>query len=65
MSDPQKKYRVYCYDAANKMVTADWIEAPSDEEVIARVEAAGFGTKCEIWEGKRLVARLEAERRTG
>jgi hypothetical protein len=63
MSDPLKSYRVYCYDGARKIVTADWIEAASDEEAIANAQAAGFGSKCEIWEGRRLVAQLEDERR--
>jgi hypothetical protein len=62
MSGTQKSYRVYCYDAVNKLVTADLIKAASDEAAIASVEADGFGTKCEIWDGNRLVARLEGER---
>jgi len=65
MSAPAKTYRVYCFDLAHKQVTADLVEAASDEEAIAKAEAAGFGTKCEVWEGKRLVAQLEAERLTG
>ena len=64
MSDPQTTYRVCCYDAAHKIVTADWLEAANDEEAIAKATAAGFGSKCEIWDGKRLVAELEAERRS-
>jgi hypothetical protein len=63
MATPQKVYRVYCYDQANKVVTADWLEAECDQEAIAKAEAAGFGTKCELWDGKRLVAELEGERR--
>ena len=63
MSDPSKSYRVYCFDAARHLVSADWIEAASDEEAIAKAEAMGFGDKCEIWDGKRLVAQLDAERR--
>lgn len=59
MSTPEKNYRVYCYDGAHKIVTAEWIEAANDEEAIAKAVAAGFGSKCEIWEGKRLVAQLE------
>ena len=67
MSGPQKAapprtYRVVCYDAANRLVTADLIEAASDEDAIASAQAAGYGTKCEIWHGSRLVAHLEAER---
>lgn len=62
MSEPQKRYRVYCYDGASKVVTADFIKASSDEEAIAKAEARGFGSKCEIWDGKRLVAQLGQER---
>ena len=65
MSAPSKIYRIYCYDAAEKSVSADEIEARSDEEAIALVEAEGFGSRCEIWDGDRLVAQLNAERRTG
>jgi hypothetical protein len=64
VSVPEKIYRVYCFDIAPKSVTADFIKAASDEEAIAKAKAAGFGSKCEIWDGKRLVAQLEAERRT-
>ena len=35
----------------------------SDEEAVAKAQAAGFGSKCEIWDGRRLVAQLEGERR--
>jgi hypothetical protein len=58
-----KTYRVYCFDAAHKVVTADWLKAPNDEEAIAKAQAQGFGTKCELWDGKRLVAQLQDERR--
>ena len=63
MSRSTTTYRIYCYDGANKVVTADWIEAASDQEAIAKAEAAGFGSKCEIWDGRRLVAQLQGERR--
>ena len=63
MPQPQKTYRVYCYDPDRRDVSADWIKAASDEEAIAIAEAAGFGSMCEIWDGKRLVARLEDKRR--
>ena len=63
MSNALKTYRVYCYDAVMKVVSADLIEAHDDEEAIARAKAAGFATKCELWKGDRLVASLEEERR--
>lgn len=65
MSTAPKTYRVYCYDMALNSVSADLIRAVDDADAIAKAEAAGFGSKCEIWDGKRLVAQLQAERRTG
>lgn len=62
-SSPDSQYRVYCFDAASKIVSADWIDASSDEEALAKAEAKGFGSQCELWQGKRLVASLTAERR--
>ena len=61
MSSPNRTYRVYCFDAARRMVTADFIEAVSDEDAIAKAESKGFGSKCEIWDGRRLVAELVEE----
>lgn len=63
VSTPLKTYRIYCYDVGPRIVTAEFIEAVDDADAIARAQAAGFGSKCEIWDGKRLVAQLEAERR--
>jgi hypothetical protein len=62
MSTPPKTYRVYCYDMDRKVVTADFIKADNDDDAIAQAEAAGFGSKCEIWDGKRLVAQLDGDR---
>ena len=62
MSDTQRVYRVYCYDSVRNVVSSDQIQATNDEDAIAQAHAAGFGTKCEIWEGDRLVAKLEAPR---
>ena len=58
-----KTYRVYCFDGAHNIVTADLIEAVDDHDAIAKAKVAGFGSKCEIWEATRLVAKLEGERR--
>ncbi len=63
MSVPLKTYRVYCFDLARKVVTADFIKAANDDDAIAKAEASGFGTKCEVWDGSRLVAQLDAARR--
>lgn len=58
MSEPKKTYRVYCYDSVHKVVSVELISAASDEDAIAEAEAQGFGSRCEIWDGRRLVAHL-------
>jgi hypothetical protein len=63
MSSHLKTYRVYCYDARMKTVSSDFIDAATDEEAIAQAEARGFGSKCEIWDGNRMVAKLDDEER--
>lgn len=65
MSGPKKTYRVYCLDASEQMVTAELIEAASDEDAIAQAQANGFGDKCEIWQARRLVAELRSELMAG
>jgi hypothetical protein len=60
---PLKTYRVYCYDRALNAVSADFIQAIDDADAIAQAEAAGFGSMCVVWDGMRLVAQLENERR--
>ena len=62
MSSPLKTYRVYSYDSVQHVVSSDIIEASDDEDVIAQASSPRF-TRCEIWDGNRLVAQLEGERR--
>lgn len=63
LSSLPKTYRVYSFDLSRKAVTADFLKATSDEEAIAIAEASDFGTKCELWDGRRLVAQIERQRR--
>lgn len=62
MSSSSQTYRVCWFDGAAKTVSAELIEAASDEQAIAAVETAGYGTKCELWAGRRLVAQIDGER---
>lgn len=62
MSRLPKVYRVYSFETDPKAVSAEFLKAQSDEEAIERTRSAGFGSKCEIWDGNRLVAQLERER---
>jgi hypothetical protein len=63
VSPPEKLYRAYFFDAKQRVLTADWVECDTDEEAIAKARQSGFASKCEIWDGDRMVAQLEAERR--
>lgn len=58
----QPNYRVYCHDGARKLVTAEWVEAASDEEAISAVRARYPGLHCELWDGERLVATIGPDR---
>ena len=58
MSSSLTTYRVYCFDSVHKMLTSDMIEAATDEAAIALAEEAGYGSRCEIWQNRRLVAEL-------
>ena len=55
-------YRIYCLDGANKVASAEWIEAEDDEDAIKIAGERHDGYKCEVWDRKRLVARLDLRR---
>ena len=63
MSQPRNTYRIYRYDAASMNLSAEFVEASSHEEAIELIQTKGFGSKCEIWQGRELVATHGAERR--
>ena len=54
-------YRLYCLDGVGKVASAEWIEADDDDAAIATAEAIGKGRSCELWQGERLVARIQGE----
>ena len=62
MSSSPTVYRIYAFDAARGIVSADWLKAQDDADAVAKAEAFGLGAKCEVWDGKRLVAKLEGSR---
>ena len=53
------EYRLYCLDGANKVASAEWIEADDDADAVEAAKEAHDGYECELWQGKRLVARLD------
>jgi hypothetical protein len=63
MSSPTKIYRLYCFDGSSNRLTDALIHAVNDDDAIAKADGLTLGTKCELWEGRRLVAQLDGERR--
>jgi len=55
-------YRLYCLDGVGKVATAEWIEADDDQDAIELAHGMMDGMACELWSGKRLVARLPRKR---
>jgi hypothetical protein len=56
-------YRLYCLDGANKVASAEWIEADDDYAAIEVAKNMHDGRECELWQGRRLIARLDLRRR--
>lgn len=54
-------YRVCLYDEQLKTLSADLIEAASDDEAVALARETAPGAQGEVWDGSRLVARLGAD----
>jgi hypothetical protein len=57
-----ESYRYYCLDGAGQLHDAEWFAAESDEDASAQIEAKHADATCEIWQGKRLVAKLCPQR---
>ena len=55
-------YRLYCLDGLGKVASAEWFDADGDEAAIEVAKKAHDGFECELWQGKRLVARLDLRR---
>ena len=55
---PSEHYRYYRLDADGHMHFAEWFSAACDEQAIEEIQIKHPNAKCEIWQGKRLVATL-------
>jgi hypothetical protein len=56
------EYRLYCLDALGRIGMAEWIDAENDQDAIQQAQLLKRDAmKCEIWNGSRLVARLDAD----
>lgn len=52
-------YRLYCLDGANKVASAEWIEADSDEAAVEAAKDMMNGQPWELWQRSRLVIRID------
>lgn len=55
-------YRLYCLDGAKKVASGEWIEADDDQAAIEAAREKYDGSECEVWQGARLVARVNFRR---
>ena len=55
---PPQSYRYYRLDGAGHLDDAEWFFSATDRGAIAQVEAQHPETRCEVWQGSRLVAKL-------
>ena len=56
-------YRLYGLDGVDKVATGDWIDAEDDVTAIEVAKSMMDGKDCELWQGRRLVARIPHQRR--
>ena len=51
-------YRLYGLDGVDKVATGEWLEADDDDTAIEVAKDMMDGHDCELWRGRRLVARI-------
>jgi len=56
-------YRLYGLDGVDKVASGEWIDADDDDQAIEAAKYRFDGSPCEIWQGSRLVARIEGHER--
>jgi hypothetical protein len=52
-------YRVYCYAGGGRLWADDQLEAGDDDQAITSARAMKDVIEAEVWQGHRLVARVE------
>ncbi len=55
-------YRLYGLDGVNKVASGEWFEAEDDLNAIEVAKTLMDGHDCELWQGRRLVARIPHQR---
>jgi len=54
-----KTYRIFCFDGASRIISADWLGADNDAEALETGKQALDCINIEAWEPDRLVGRIE------
>lgn len=54
-------YRLYLLDGTGHVLSAQWLDADTDEAAVAVGRARCSAVRCEVWNGPRLVAAIEPE----
>lgn len=54
-------YRLYHLDGSGRISAAEWIEAAGEDEAIGIARSLRKSPLCEIWQGDRLIARIEPD----
>ena len=55
-------YRLYALDGVNKVASGEWISAEDDAAAVDAAKRMMDGHDCEVWQGRRRVARIRHER---
>jgi hypothetical protein len=56
-------YRLYRLDGANKVASAEWIEADDDQAAITAAKEQMDGHAWELWHSSRLIHRRDGKHR--
>ena len=53
-------YRLYRLDGLGKIMGAEWVEAPTDDEAQREARSRAQSSSFELWDKQRLVERYRA-----
>jgi hypothetical protein len=56
-------YRLYGLDGVDKVASGEWFEAEDDQTAIEVAKKMMDGKDCELWQGRRRVARIASQHR--
>ena len=54
-------YRLYGLDGVDRVASGEWFEADDDDAAVEVARQMMDGHDCELWQGRRLVARIPSQ----